>query len=290
MKISHVILVIAITVITSFGVSHFVPEKALSDAGQQAAFARVDKTGVLRCGYAVWYPGFTIDPNTGQFSGVSYDVMNEVGKRLNLKVEWVAEGGFGSAERDLQTSKYDLLCADVCLEARRYRAAYFSKPFIEYPQFLVTRMDDSRIADDPSVANSPDFTAVTLTNTMIDTSIKNRLPNAKRIDASELGAESDIMMAIATKKADVSIFNQVPVDRFNDKSDVKLRSLSPIMNTCHGSFLLPHGEEKLKRMIDGAIDEIIADGAMPSIYKKYLPDDQRYWRVPFSFLGPRGDR
>ena len=77
----------------------------VSASTQETTYDRVIRTGTLRCGYAAWYPNLIIDPNTKAKSGISYDVMEEVGRRLGLKVEWTQEAGFGSAEQDLKTGK-----------------------------------------------------------------------------------------------------------------------------------------------------------------------------------------
>jgi ABC-type amino acid transport substrate-binding protein len=53
------------------------------------------------------------DPNTGQFSGITYDFMQEVGKSMNIKVEYSMEVPWDSAAVALQTGKADAHCAGI---------------------------------------------------------------------------------------------------------------------------------------------------------------------------------
>lgn len=36
---------------------------------KESAYDRVMRTGTIRCGYFIWPPGFSIDPNVGKRSG-----------------------------------------------------------------------------------------------------------------------------------------------------------------------------------------------------------------------------
>lgn len=65
-------------------------------AHAESVYERVIKSGTLKCGYIPYPPAMIVDPNTGEKSGIFYEFMNEVGKRLSLKVEWVQESGWGT--------------------------------------------------------------------------------------------------------------------------------------------------------------------------------------------------
>jgi polar amino acid transport system substrate-binding protein len=251
-----------------------------ADPAQESAFARIMRTGTLKCGYAVWYPNLVVDPNTKQMSGISYDLMNEIGRRTGIKIEWTQEAGFGSAEQDLKAGKYDVLCADVCFEARRTKEAYFSRPFYSAPVYLTARKEDARFDKDTSAANAPDVTITTYANTIFDTYKNEFFPKAKGVDVSELGADVDTMMALVTKKADAAFNNQISVDRFNKANGDKAKTVGAPLSSCNGSFMMAHGESDLKYLIDSGIEETTARGDMAKIMKKYLPEGERYWSLP----------
>lgn len=273
------VLIVLISVLCSIAATAVFLKPQGSDSQQETAFDRIMKTGTLRCGYAAWYPNLIIDPNTKKFSGISYDVMEEIGRRTGIKIEWAQEAGFGSAEQDLKSGKYDVLCADVCYESKRNKAAYFSRPFRQDPIFMTARGDDTRFKTYED-ANKDGIVVATLPNMIIESYAMQYLPDAKRINVSELGAEADMMNTLASHKADVSFNNMISVDLYNKSHDDKIQTVGPAVDMCNGSFMLRQGDDRLKNLIDGAINEIIAAKQMPAIYTKYMPNNPNYWRVP----------
>lgn len=286
MKISAVILTVVLALVGGFvGAGFWSRGGQQTEARvQESTFERVMRTNTLRCGYAIWFPGMAKDPNTGRLSGVSYDLMEEIGRRTGIKVEWTQEAGFGSAEQDLVNGKYDVLCADVCFEARRTRHADFSRPYLVGANYLTVRADDTRFDNEVTLVNAPSMTIATYANTVFDTYKKFIFPQAKGVDVSELGADVDTMMALTTKKVDAAFNNQISVDRFNEANGVKAKTIGKPLAYCNGSFMLPAGDYRLKYFIDSAIEEITAKGILDTITKKYLPDDERYWVRPATTL------
>ncbi|MEJ0071056.1 MAG: transporter substrate-binding domain-containing protein [Pseudomonadota bacterium] len=68
----------------------------------------VTKSGVLRVGWAVYFPYMFQDPRTQQVSGISVDLFNEIGKELGAKVEFV-EDNWSTMIAGLQARKFDLM-------------------------------------------------------------------------------------------------------------------------------------------------------------------------------------
>ena len=81
---------------------------------KESAYDRVIRTGTIRCGYFVWPPYFYKDPVTKKFSGGNYEIMEAIGKMLNLKIEWALEVGVGDVVTALNSDKFDVMCATVC--------------------------------------------------------------------------------------------------------------------------------------------------------------------------------
>jgi len=58
-----------------------------ADKEKESAFDRVMRTKTLRCGYTIYPPFFSKDPNTGEFSGLFHDFTEQIGKELGIKIE-----------------------------------------------------------------------------------------------------------------------------------------------------------------------------------------------------------
>src|ERR1700729_3314324 len=64
-------------------------------AHMQSAFDRVMASHTLRCAYAADDPYLIIGTDKS-ITGIFHDVLEEAAKRLNLKVEWTEEVGYGN--------------------------------------------------------------------------------------------------------------------------------------------------------------------------------------------------
>src|SRR5262249_13075574 len=108
-KLSIVLLSLIISALTGwFVAAHYATDKEA--ARPPTAFERVTASGTLRCAYIVIPPRFVKDPQTGGFSGIAYDIVEEMAKSLNLKVDWAEEVNFGTLAEGLKTGRYDAVC------------------------------------------------------------------------------------------------------------------------------------------------------------------------------------
>ena len=100
-----------------------------SDRSNQAiTIDRVIATGVIRASYANYPPYCIKDPNTGKLSGIFVEVLNEVGKRLELKVDWVEEVGWGAIFEGLNSDRHDVFGAGIWRVSSRGKVGDFSRP------------------------------------------------------------------------------------------------------------------------------------------------------------------
>jgi Bacterial extracellular solute-binding proteins, family 3 len=92
-----ILVAIIITVIINLGFINLKPSNnSIVKAEAKSVYSRVIESGKIRCGYIPYEPGLIKDPNTGKFSGIMHDTMEEIAKSLNLKVEWTEEVGWGT--------------------------------------------------------------------------------------------------------------------------------------------------------------------------------------------------
>jgi ABC-type amino acid transport substrate-binding protein len=258
---------------------------------KQDVFDRVTSSGNLRCGYGISYPNLVKDPNTGQLSGVTYDVTNALSDKLGLKVVWAEETGFGSAEQGLNSGRYDLVCSDVCIEPRRTKFAWFSRVFNPQPIFLIGREKDARFDVDINQANNPEVKVAVVDNTILDSTAAALLPRAHRMDVGEFGVAGDFMLSVASGKADLTINNGPGLDRFIESNPDTVKQIGSQIGLCQGAFMLPLGDVRFKVMIDSAMDDLISEGRIDAILTDHLGSKKgRYWLSPLSMLVQSGQR
>ncbi len=114
------------------------------DSPKESTYDRVMRTGTIRCGYYIWPPFLAKDPNTGKLSGIASDMMDEIGKQLSLKVEWVAEVDTSTMFEGYSTGRYDLVCGPVASTPARARVVDFTIPFAYGSYYLYVKEGDLR--------------------------------------------------------------------------------------------------------------------------------------------------
>lgn len=276
-KLSFLAIALALAAL----VSVWVAPRGAATAKKETTFERVLRTGTIRCGYPVWSPDMILDPNTKKLSGWSHDITEAVGEKLGLKIEWTEEVGWGTGEEGLLTGRYDMVCADICMDSKRSKAALFSVPITHNPNYVFVRKDDTRFDGDPAKLNDPSVKFAVLPNTILDYAVKAKYPKAGRMDVNSLDQNTDLVMAVVTKKADASVNLLMSLDQYNaNNPQTQVKAIGDGIRDCAGSYQLPMGEFALKHMIDNAIAEINMGDTVRNILLKYMPDNRRYWRAP----------
>lgn len=279
MKPLHLLLVVIIAALAGFGGAQLAGKPAGASA-QETAFDRVIRTNTLRCGYAVAAPWFTVDPNTGAKGGVGFDVTNAIAEKTGLKVDWVEETGWGLAEQGLVAGRYDALCASVCVDAHRVRAASYAAPYLNLPTLPVVRADDHRFDSDVESINNPSVRIGVKNNHVFEYTAKERFPKATLVYLNDISDDAEFLTALQTNKIDVAIQVQAPVDMFNAQNNNSVRSLPFALRFCHGGFMIPSGDYRLKELIDSAVLQMNTGGQLKQIIERYTKVDPLYVRLP----------
>jgi ABC-type amino acid transport substrate-binding protein len=235
----------------------------IAEAKKETTFERVVRTNTLRCGYIPIRPMINKDANTGELSGVSYDLVNQMAQNLGLKVEWVGESGFVSMSEDLDRGRFDMICNTLMPGAKRARALDFSRTLFMMPALLWINGDDMRVGDDLSWANDPEVTFSFIDGIVFDAIARREFPKATIQNLPELTAQSEQLMDVVTKKADATINIAFEGRQFlqENPGTIKPASDSPVAHIFY-AFPLPKGDYKFKTMIDTALDEMINNGTI----------------------------
>jgi polar amino acid transport system substrate-binding protein len=247
----------------------FAQEKA------ESTFERVMRTKTLRCAYIV-YPMFVEkDPNTGEFSGLYYDIMTEMGKLLGLKIEWgpelAADTGFEGIGRS-----FDANCTGYSPTPARSFAAAFTKPIVYMPYVLYIRADETRfktLAD----FNSETVRIATLDGEESQTVAREQFPKAKTLDFSGMASVAERLESVASGKADVAPFDAPVGGQYVAANPGKLKAFTIPIRVGTSAIALPHGEQDLKEMFDITIDSMLTSGALARIVAKYEKQPGSYY-------------
>jgi ABC-type amino acid transport substrate-binding protein len=274
MKVAHYITVIFLALFMGYVGARMAPSDntAQTEIKKETAYERVLRTGVLRCGYAMWPPlVLNKDPNTGELRGIAKDIIETAAKNLSLKVEWTTETGWGDFPQGLNDGRFDVFCGTVWQSAAKARQIRYLSPMFYNPVYAYVRADDIRFDTGFKKLNDPQFKISGQDGEVSEFIAHNFFSKAKYVGQPQMSELGLIFMNVANKKADI-VFNVPDIaDDFmkNNPDTLKRVSSEPFMlsGTAYGVAM---NEVNLQQMLDSAIIEMINNGTL----NKILDDNQ----------------
>ena len=108
-------------------------------AQSPSVLERVQKDKVLRVGWGTWYPYVFKDPKTNKLTGFSYDLIEELGKSMGARVEWV-EDSWATMVAGIQARKFDMTNVRA-ITPPRAEAIAFSEPVTKHGLSILVSKD-----------------------------------------------------------------------------------------------------------------------------------------------------
>lgn len=241
------------------------------DSPKESTYDRVMRTGTIRCGYALWNPVLIKDIKTGNFSGFSYDLMNEVAKRLSLKIEWTEESGMDTILTGMSSGRYDMVCFPLYMNSIRAKVAYFSSPMYYSLLHVVTRADDHRFDKNFKVLNNPEYSIAVLEGEITALMARQRFPESKPYSIPQIQGYSFVLKDVDIGKADVTFSDSLTVSDYNKANGPKLKILSQPLSVNAVAYPLPQ-DVNFKEMFDATINETILDGWFENLLDTKYPE------------------
>lgn len=232
----------------------------------------------IKCGYAMWNPILYTDLNTGEMKGISKDMMDEIGKKLDVKVTWAEEAAWGNIVEGLVTKRYDMICTTLGALTSRAKGVDFSEPVFYLPIWAIARIDDTRFDKGLSMLNDPKYKIGVLEGEGTSIFARLRYPTAQTVSIPQIADVSLLMEDIKTGKSDISFISAETYDAYNKKNPGILKIANggkPIM-IAPVAFGIPKGDYEFKRLIDVAIEELYGDGIVEQIFHKYDPEEKLF--------------
>ncbi|MDD3182441.1 MAG: transporter substrate-binding domain-containing protein [Alphaproteobacteria bacterium] len=245
-----------------------------------STLAHIRTSHEISCGYLIYSPYIRRDANTGQLSGIFYDVMEQIGQNAGLKIRWAEEVGFQNIIPGLDGGRYDVFCGGQWPSSTRAMAETFSQ-YAFYSTILAwVRTDDDRIH------TLADIKRIKARLSVIDGAIEDQIsrsdyPELERVSMPDITPFSQNFQNIVTHKADVVFAEPSGVAEFLQNNPGTLRSLgqdNPVR--IYGNALtVRKGDMELKEFLDYAVQELVYSGQMDKILAKYELTPDAFPRV-----------
>lgn len=271
MKFKQIAFTGAIAFIVAFTTVKYLPSYSNTNTVKESVYDRVMRTGTIRCGYALWNPSLMKDPNTGQFSGIIYDYVEALGTALNLKIDWTEETSWGDFPAALESGRIDAMCAGVWPSSKRSRVIDYVRPIYYVPFMAYARAQDARFDNKLETLNTPDYTPTMTEGETSSIVAYADFPNSKKIELPKLTEISINFLNVVDNKADVYLNDLVSFYEFDEHNPGKLKIVPTKrpLRLFGVAIAIPHEQEGFRRMLDNATIELIQNGAVEKIVKKY---------------------
>lgn len=256
-------------------------------------YDKVLSAGEIRCSYLIYPPYCLKDPNTGRLSGMFVETMEAVGNKLGLRINWSEEVGYESLFEGLRANRYDVFAGGLWPNSARGKIAEFSKPLFYSSLRAYGRGSDSRLTNNLDELNSPKFKIAVIDGAMEDLIARTDFPKAQRLSLTQLSPFSQNLLNVASAKADVTFAEPGIVKIFLRDNPASLKELAPEkpLRIFGNAYVFKLGEVKFASMFNTALDELINDGTVERLLRKYEPAPGAFLRtaLPYRAL-PDGKR
>ena len=242
----------------------------------ETAYDRVLKTGVLRCGYAVWDPGVMKDPNTGKMTGLFVDLVEEMARMSRIKVEWTAEVDWGQIPEALRSGKVDAFCNGMAADGGRAKNLAYTVPMTYWSFGVVARVDDDRFPTNRPVTladlNKPEYSTAYTEGDVLETIKQTELPLVKGVPLPLLGTPADNLMYVKTKKTDFVVFPLIIMQSYqkaNSHKDFRFLKMQEPLRVYGNVIAVDIHESALKSFLDASLLELIQSSSYGRILAPY---------------------
>jgi ABC-type amino acid transport substrate-binding protein len=251
----------------------------------ESLYSRVIRSGEIRCGYLNYPPYCTKDPNTGKFSGIFVEIMEEAGKNLGLKIIWQEEVGGATMIEGLETNRYDLVPTGVWQNTNRGKHASFSLPLFYTGIGVYVRSNDNRFTNKLVNINEPSVTIATIDGQAAQIVARNKFPRANILTHPDMSHTSQLLLDVTSKKADVTLVEPgfAAIFQKNNQNTVKNITERKPITIYPNTMMFKIGEPAFKSMLDSALSELINTGYIDAVIKKYEPAPGVYFRVALPY-------
>lgn len=221
-----------------------------------------------------WPPFEFIDPKTNEIVGYEVDIMNEVGKRLGIKVEWKPMD-FDAIIQAVKNGEVDMGVSGFSITAKRLKQVLFTTPIhITKVQLimLAPRAKELGITGLKSLDEAFKYNLKigTGSGTTEEDELLHLVKEGK-LKSSQVKSYPDFEVALEDMKKGTidAVYSETPITVYwNSTSKVPLkvvysRSYYPV------AFVLNKDAIDLMKEIDGILAEMYADGTIDQIAAKW---------------------
>lgn len=204
---------------------------------------------------------FANPQNPSQYIGYEKDIADSLASRMKMKAEYVPTD-WESLIASLQRGEFDIILNGLEPTSDREKEILFSKPYYVFQMILTVRKDEQRIK---SLADCKKLgiEVGTLVNSAMSRVIENEKIKLRGYQ-DVVGAYQDLELG----RIDAILMDD-PAEMYYARNNPKLKWACPPFNPGYFIIGIKKNDLVMKNKIDAAIDQIVNDGTIEKILRKW---------------------
>lgn len=231
-----------------------------------AAFTTVTP-GKLTMSTNASFPPYEMVADDGSFEGIDVEVAGAIAEKLGLELQ-VDDMGFDAALQAAQTGKSDMVMAGVTVTEERQAVMDFSNSYANGVQVVIVKEDSPiQTVDDLANANMIGCQMGTTGYIYCSDTVENGGFGEDHVTPYDDGAAA--VQALMNGQIDAVVIDNMPAQEYV--------AANPGLKILDGEFTnedyaigVAKGNTALLDAINGALEELTADGTIQSIVDKYI--------------------
>jgi len=230
----------------------------------------IKKAGVIKVGTSADYPPFeSVDAN-GNKVGFDIDLMTEIAKRLNVKLEWV-DMPFDSLIAAVQEGKIDAAISSFNYSPERDKTIDFSDAYY-------TSEDAFTVADGftGNITKPEDVAAYKVgvqTGTTQDSWLTDNLVKTGKLPEANLfhyDRVDQAMMDLKNGRVDVIMSDYIPAQALATQIGGLKIVYHGVLSSGPLNIVIPNGDKELQQAINDIIKQLKSEGFIDKLAVKYF--------------------
>lgn len=238
----------------------------------------LDKDNLV-IGMELKFPPFETVDNKGEPMGVSVELANRLGEKLNKNIE-IKNIEYAGLIPALQSNSIDLIISSMTITEERLKSIDFSDEYAK--SSLALALNNKVDVESYEDLNSQEYTIAVKQGNLAEMWAGKYLENAKIKQFSEVSAA---LLDVNNGYSDAFIYDPLSlIEGTTTLSNVKLL-LEPLPDVKGWGIGMNKGNEELRSLINQALKEIKEEGFYEEMREKYLKEDvEKYESYGLDYL------